>query len=189
MYSIDWKFAAPLIITLLLAFTGYYYTYAKELSFANRKDQLERVDRQLRELYGPLYSLSTAGSRTWKVFRQVYRPNDMSFWDSEPAPTPEEAAAWRLWMTEVFMPLNLDMESLILKHSDLLIESEMPEILLELSAHIAGYKPILKSWAQEDYTQNTSAIDFPYGIDEYAQKNYQILKARQAELLGEFEHK
>ena len=85
------------------------------------------------------------------------------------------------------MPLNLAMEALILKHTDLLVESEMPEILLDLSAHIAGFKPVLKSWEQGDFSKNTSLISFPEGFNQYAEKNYRILKAKQAELLGELE--
>jgi hypothetical protein len=183
---INWNITAPLIISVALALTGYFYTYQKDLYFAKRKDQLERVDRQLKELYGPLYSLSTAGTRIWTRFRQEYRSGS-GFWSTNPPPTKHEAEVWRLWMKEVFMPLNLEMEALILNHSDLLVESEMPEVLLELSAHIAGYKPVLKSWDAGNYSEHLSLIDFPKGLDQYAEQNYRMLKAKQAKLLGELE--
>src|SRR5262245_45094456 len=97
---LDWKVAAPLIITVLMALSGYYYTYQKDLSFAKRKDQLERVDRQLSELYGPLYASSSAGNRIRIRFRNVYRPN-IQYWRKEHQPTEAEASAWRHWMKAV----------------------------------------------------------------------------------------
>lgn len=184
----NWKVAAPLLVTIVLAFSGYYYTYQKDLTLANRKAQLERVDRQLRELYGPLYALSNASTRTWKEFRSVYRPR-RGYWGTNPPPTKEEATVWRLWMTEVFMPLNLEMEALILRRADLLVESEMPMVLLDLSAHIAGYKPVLKSWDRGDFSHNVSLINFPGDLAKYAEDSYRALKAKQARLLGELELK
>ena len=121
-------------------------------------------------------------------FRKVYRPTG-SYWGAEPLPSKEEAEAWRLWMREVFMPLNLEMEALILKHSDLLAEAEMPKILLDLSAHIAGYKPVLKSWERGDVSRNVSLINFPEGLAKYAGDNYRRLKAKQAMLPGELDRK
>lgn len=184
----DWKVAAPLLVTVIVAFSGYYYTYSNSVSLENRKAQLERVDRQLRELYGPLYALSNASGQTWTKFLNVYRPMG-DYWGTNPPPTKEEAEAWRLWMKEVFMPLNLEMETLILKHSDLLVEAEMPKVLLELSAHIAGYKPVMKSWERGDVSRNLSLINFPDGLSRYAEENYRRLKEKQARLLGELDRK
>lgn len=184
----NWNVAAPLLVTIILAFTGYYYTYHHDLTLANRKAQLERVDHQLKDLYGPLYALSSANTRTWDEFREQYRPGK-PFWDKNPPPTQEEAAAWRLWIKEVFMPLNLEMESLLLRHADLLVESEVPKVLLDLSAHIAGYKPVLKSWDQGDFRKNVSLFNFPDDLAKYAEASYRSLKAKQAKLLGELELK
>jgi len=118
-------------------------------------------------------------------FRKEYRPYVHGYWGTNPPPTREEAEAWRLWIKEVFMPLNLEMEALILKHSDLLVEAEMPKVLLDLSAHTAGYKPILKSWERGDFSRNVSLIDFPRDLITYAETNYRFLKKKQRELLKE----
>ncbi len=174
-------------MTISLALLGYLYTYWKELAFAHHKDQLERVDRQLRELYGPLYALASTNNRTYNQFRQKYRHDQPDYWEAMPPPTDEEARAWRLWMQEVFMKQNLAMEEMITKHSDLLVESEMPEVLLALSAHVAGYKPVLKLWEQGDFSQNTSILNFPKELTTYAEKSYTLLKNKQLRLLGELE--
>ena len=47
-------------VTILLAFTGYLATYFNNLRLAQRNQRLERVSRQLGELYGPLYGLTDA---------------------------------------------------------------------------------------------------------------------------------
>ena len=185
---VDWKVVAPLLVTIVVAFSGYYYSYTNNVALENRKAQLERVDRQLKELYGPLYALANASGETWTEFRKVYRPTG-PYWGSDPSPSKEEAEAWRLWTKEVFMPLNLEMEALVLKHSDLLAEAEMPKILLELSAHIAGYKPVLKAWERGDVSRNVSLINFPDGLTRYAEDNFRRLKAKQAMLLGELDRK
>lgn len=156
----------------------------------NRKDQLERVNAQLRDLYGPLYALSVASEQTWTEFFKIYSPNPTGYW---PVSNQRQAERWRLWMKEVFMPLNLQMEALVLKHSDLLVDQEMPKVLLDLSAHIEGYKAIMKEWdskEQESLMQkeaNLSIINYPLGLSEYASKHYLELKRKQSELLGALE--
>jgi len=87
------------------------------------------------------------------------------------------------------MPLNLEMEERILNHSDLLEDLEMPEVLLKLMAHIAAYKPVLKSWERGDFSQNSSLLRFPDELKDYAMDNYSRLKKKQAVLLGELERR
>ena len=52
-------------VTLLVAFSGYVAKYINDLRIAQRKDKLERVNQQLRDLYGPLFSLIKASTITW----------------------------------------------------------------------------------------------------------------------------
>src|SRR5262245_313463 len=40
-----------------------------DLVAARRKDRLERVNQQLKLLYGPLYALNQAGNLAWMAFR------------------------------------------------------------------------------------------------------------------------
>ena len=105
----DWKTLATLLVTVALAFAGYVVTYRNSVKLSQRNERLDRIDRQLRELYGPLFALVSASGEAWSGFRRIYRPGISSYWRSEPAPTEQEAAAWRLWMVEVFMPLNTRM--------------------------------------------------------------------------------
>jgi hypothetical protein len=180
----DWKTFATLTVSVVLAFVGYWATYWNNLRISQRKDKLDRVNRQLKELYGPLFALGHASEVAWKKFRGRYRP-DGAFWGGpDDQPTKEEAVAWRLWMTEVFIPIIFKMEELILANSDLIDEPEMPAPFIALCAHIAGYKVVTKKWAGGDFTENTSSLNFPTELQGYVECEYKRLKAEQARLIA-----
>jgi hypothetical protein len=111
-------------VSIALAATGYIFTYRNNL----RRDRLDRINSQLSLLYGPLFALARANREAWKAFRQDARPLNKGFTEdfwAEPLPTPEEAVAWRLWVTEVLMPVNLEMKNVIVNHADLLEGDEI----------------------------------------------------------------
>ena len=116
----DWKVAATLAVTAALAFTGYLATYWTNRRLAERATRLERVDLQLRDLCGPLLALVTASARSWEAFRRRYKPEGGSYWDGNVAPIDEKAEAWRSWMQQVFIPLNENLEKLVITKADLL---------------------------------------------------------------------
>jgi len=180
----DAKTLATLAVTVLLALAGYAVTYRNTLRLTKRKERLERVDRQLRELYGPLYALTESADKSWRAFRlQIGRPTG-SFWNATPPPNEHEQAAWRLWMSHVLMPLNAQIESVVVEHADLLEGNEMPGCLLDLLAHIAAYKAVLKSWEAGDYSRHISVIDYPNEVNHYVKREYLKLKALQQSLIG-----
>ena len=177
------------LIGVCIAVIGYVIKYRIDLRLAQRNDRLERINRQLSEFYGPLLALTRSSGQSWQAFRQRYRPpGSESFWKSDPPPTREDAAAWRLWMTTAFMPVHQRMMELVLERADLIEEPEMPPALLDLSAHVNGYQAILKEWetgqisvARED---NISVVNFPgQELAEYAATAFSRLKAEQAALL------
>ena len=181
----DWSTAAPIAVSILLAVAGYLATYLYNLKLSQRKDRLDRVNQQLSDFYGPLFALASSGNSAWRAFRGRYRPESRSFWGDEPPPTPEEEAAWRLWMTEVFMPLNLRVVDLITRHADLLDESQMPQVLLDACAHVAAYQAILKRWELGDFSEHVSVINYPgLELQRFAAAGFAKLKTEQIELLG-----
>ena len=168
-----------------VALVGFVVTYAISLRLAVRKDRLYRVDRQLRKLYGPLFSLNRTSAEVYRAFRQEWRKDVQGYWSNPVPPTEEEARAWRLWMVEVFFPLIARMEDLVIQHADLIDETEMPPCLLELVTHVSTYRAVLKAWEQGDFSRHTSMLPYPRAtITEYLERRYAELKARQAELLG-----
>jgi hypothetical protein len=180
----DWKTFATLTVSAVLAFVGYWATYWNNLRMSQRKDKLERINRQLKELYGPLFALGHASEIAWRSFRHRYRPG-RAFWGvPNDAPTEEEAIAWRLWMAEVFIPIIFKMEELILVNSDLIDDPEMPASFIALCAHIAGYKVVTKKWAEGDFSDNISSINFPKEVQGYVEREYKRLKTEQARLIA-----
>ena len=180
----DWKTGITIAVSVLLAACGYIAAYVYNLKLAQRKDRLERVNQQLSDFYGPLFALVSSSQSCWEAFRRRYRPGG-AFWDIDSPPTAEEAAAWRLWMVEVFMPLNVGMADVITQHADLLDQSEMPRVLLDICAHVKAYQPVIKRWELGDFSENTSVIDFPAReVQAFVSEGFRRLKTEQAELLG-----
>ena len=173
-------------VTIFVAILGSVAAYLNSLRIAARKDQLDHVDRQLRKLYGPLFALNHVSNIAWRAFRQKYRPGAESYWRTAPGPTAGEEEAWRLWMATVFMPLILRMEEVILKHSDLIEEQDMPQCFIDLISHISAYKAVLQKWSNGDYSEHVSVLRFPgAALTAYLEPQYRELKLRQTRLRGE----
>jgi hypothetical protein len=181
---------AVALVGVVAAVLGYFVTYWSNHRLAQRNDRLERINRQLSEFYGPLLALTRSSGQSWQAFRQRYRPpGSESFWKSDPPPTKEDAIAWRLWMTTVFVPVHHRMMELVLNRADLIEEPEMPSCLLTLCAHVNGYQAILKEWETGEISiereDNISIVNFPgQELAEYAATAFGRLKAEQADLLG-----
>jgi hypothetical protein len=181
--------AIAILVTVLLALTGYAARYVNDLRLAQRKDRLERVNRQLSELYGPLLALHAANERLWQEFRARYRPQG-PFWAPADPPGATETDAWRLWMTTVFMPLNREMQNVVVRNADLLRESEgIPSCLLDLCAHVAGYETVAERWRigkfdPVDMDLNVSVVNYPQvALTAYVEGAFRELKAEQTRLL------
>ncbi|WKZ46770.1 MAG: hypothetical protein QY306_13220 [Anaerolineales bacterium] len=179
----DTNIVITTVITVFLAFVGYLATYLNNLRLSQRSEKLDRVNRQLSELYGPLFALTHASDIAWRGFRSVNRPGQPYYFGTGNAPTEAELTAWRLWMTTVFMPINLRIYEIILSKSDLLIETQMPECLLMFCAHVTAYQAVLKKWESNDFSEHLSVINYPNEIIEYSKKSYQYIKAEQEKLI------
>lgn len=179
----SWEAALAIGVPAVVAIGGFFVAYWNNLRLAARNDRLARLNRQLQELYGPLLALVHAGNRSWDVFRSQHRPSG-SYWGSEPPPNDDEARAWRLWVSTVFMPLNRQMRDVIVAHADLLQEDDVDPCLLDLCAHVAAYEAILKRWEGDDYAEHAPPLAFPRReLSEYASDSFRRLKSRQNALL------
>ncbi|KOV92870.1 hypothetical protein [Streptomyces sp. NRRL B-3648] len=175
------------VVTIGLAFVGYVVTYLNGLRLAQRQERLARVNRQLSDLYGPLFALTEANARTFGAFLERHaRPGGESPFAHESPPTAEELAEWRLWVTTVFLPNIQAMRDLVVTHADLLSEPEMPPLLLRLCAHVSGYEITAARWAQGQHDRHLSVVPFPSEeLAAYARQGFSALKKEQARLLGQ----
>ncbi len=177
------KFIITTITTVLLVFIGYFLKYFNDLKIARRKDKLNRINRQLKELYGPLLTLTSSSNATWKEFRKKYRKDTEGYFDEKNPPTEEEKEIWRNWISSVFYPNTEKIFNLIIKNGDLIIENEFPKPLKKLCSHFESYKPVINKWGREDYSEHISLIKYPFEIDKYALYGYQLLKTEQQKLI------
>ncbi|WP_346045764.1 hypothetical protein [Actinomadura chokoriensis] len=173
-------------VAIGLAFVGYVATYLNGLRLAQRQERLARVNRQLSDFYGPLLALTRANERIFGAFVERHaRPGGVSVFQDATPPTEEELREWRLWVTAVFLPNIRAMRDLVVGHADLLVEAEMPPLLLDLCAHVSGYEITAARWAEGDYGDHLSVVHFPAeAIGDYARQHFAALKAEQASLLG-----
>lgn len=178
----EWLPVIAVTITGAFALIGYAVTYRNNLKIEQIKGRLDRVNRQLGELYGPLLALVSGGSQARAAFLKRYRPGKRGFWVE--APSEEEAEVWRLWMKEVFMPLNLEIERIIVQNADLLDTDHMPQPFLSLVAHVEAYRTVLKRWEQNDFSEHLSLLPFPKGLRIHVEDEFSRLKRLQGELLG-----
>jgi len=182
----DLTTAVTISVSVLLAVGGYVATYAYNLKLAQRKDRLDRVNAQLSDFYGPLLALVSAGESSFDAFRQKHRPDKPWIFGRGETPTEQKSATWRLWMVEVFMPLNVAIVDVITKHADLLDESDMPKPLLDACSHVAAYRAVIKQWEQGDFSELTSVINFPSpDLFLFASEGFTRLKGEQQRLLGQ----
>ncbi|MFF8439393.1 hypothetical protein ACF07U_00750 [Streptomyces californicus] len=65
-----------LVVTITLALIGYVAAYLNGLRLAQRGERLARINRQLSDLYGPLFALTEANSRAFEAFAEHHlRPD------------------------------------------------------------------------------------------------------------------
>jgi hypothetical protein len=132
-----------------------WINYNNSIRLARRNEQLNRINKQLGELYGPLYALRKAAQAAYEAFRSKYRVGKPYFDINDP-PNNEELEVWRLWMKTVFMPINTKMYELILSKSDLLIEVNFPDSFIILCSHITSYLPVIEKWNKNDFSEHYS---------------------------------
>jgi hypothetical protein len=179
--------AKTVAFAILSGVVGFIAKAIYDLWAARRKDRLDRVNQQLRQLYGPLYAINQAGHHAWVAFRTTVRPGG-SFFGREPPPSKAELEAWRIWMQTVFRPNHEEMLAIITKNSDLLIEPDLPRPLQLFCAHVASYKAVFARWDKGDYSQNVAVLNYPAEeLGQYLERSFKVLKARQAKLLGKDE--
>jgi hypothetical protein len=84
------------------------------------------------------------------------------------------------------MPLNVQMESLIVTKADLLMSDRMPDCLLDLVAHVASYRGVIALWDEGHFSEHKAPINFPReAVTSYAARCFEQLKREQQdELIG-----
>jgi hypothetical protein len=97
----------------------------------------------------------------------------------------EDRTLWMAWMRAVFMPLNRRSVELITNKAHLILGDQIPQCLLDLCAHSAGYDVVLTRWDSGDYSTLLSVIDHPREpYLAYVTESFLYLKQKQQRLLA-----
>jgi len=182
----------PLGAPILIAVGGWIFTYMNMRAHTARVARLDRVNQQLRQLYGPLNALLESSDAAWNAFTSAYWPahGQPGYFAKGFETTDEEKARWRLWMREVFHPTNAKMEDVITRNLDLVDGGEMPKAFVDALAHISAYHAVLRKWDAGDYSEHTSVINFPSAALKAAVKpTYERLLREQAYLISSTQRK
>lgn len=174
-----------IIVTISLAFLGYMVTYWNNLENSKRQARLNLIDKRMSEFYGPLFISTQASRKAFKAMIQQLGPKSEEMLKSGKGEQ-ELLRKWRIWLENVFMPINREIEKLIVNKAYLIQEEEMPTCMLDFITHVSAYKAGLSAWKEGEPLDIDSIIDYPKELDIYASKSYKNLKIEQLSLIGYF---
>lgn len=166
--------------------TGYLFTFYNAKKADERKAQIQRVNDQVRLLYGPLLACVHASRAAYAAMVRQHSPDgtlEGFLTAMRRDPRGHEASAYRHWMKDVMQPLNERAADIIVDHVNLLESAEIDPRLLQLVAHVSAYKVIIARW-DKGAVGEWSAISYPNTLLDYVRAEFQRLKRRQADLLG-----
>ena len=181
-----WRMAVWLtgIVSLVVAFVAASLAYWNNRRISAYQGQLERVNKQLEELYGPLLALSSSNTAAWREFVRRFRPGKAHVFDGSEV-SDQDRKTWILWMNSVFLPSNRRSAELITTKAHLMVDDAVPQCLLDFCAHVAGYEVTAKRWEQGDYTVLSSVINHPGSeYNRHIQQRFLELKQLQQRLLA-----
>ncbi|EFN59926.1 hypothetical protein CHLNCDRAFT_49364 [Chlorella variabilis] len=148
---------------LLPAFLGWLFTYYNSKKTDERKAQIDRINDQVRLLYGPLLACVHASRSAYAAMVRQHSPDGTvhGFVQAVQAhPEGAEGEAYRRWMRVVLQPLNERAADTVVNHVDLLRTPYIDPLLLQLVAHVSANKVILRRW-EEGSVREWSAISYP----------------------------
>jgi hypothetical protein len=162
--------------SVMVAVLVFVLSQRGQLRAERRQARLARVNSQLRDLYGPLYALVDVNERIWEALPTAGLPAREQ---REPGTQWEP---WRDWVTHCLMPANIRMRDLILRHGDLLIETDFPQPLRDFCAHVTSYEVLLSTDAE---ARGHALIRHPgSAYTDYVRESFARLKAEQTRLLS-----
>ncbi|GAA5006826.1 hypothetical protein [Kitasatospora paranensis] len=167
--------------SILIAVLAYALNQRGETTRTKRQAHLDRLNSQLRDLYGPLLVLVESNERTWDAFRQQHLPPAEERLRGGQL-TEEQDRLWRCWALTVFVPTARRIRDIIVDHGHLFIEDQMPQVVLSFCAHVASYEVTVAEW--EAGGEANVLVRHPgEGFAAYVRESYRSLKEAQAGVL------
>jgi len=176
-----------IVLTIATAVAGFVVSLLQD----QRKREIDFVDLQIERLYGPLFALSTATLRAKNDLIAKRRPGTKDYFDKDHPPSKADVQLFRLWMRNVFQPMNLEMETAITRNAQLIQGGHIYPVLEEFIMHVESYKATMANWKDTDAednprflegAENKATRDFPDGFDNCVRQRYDAMLARRDHL-------
>jgi hypothetical protein len=194
----EWIALISILGTISAGFGSLFWQTRAKRGDDKHAAQLDRLNRQLSQLYGPLYALYEAGERNWMLFvarfshdgrpwaERTFLPSGS---DKFPPPEADRMVEYRRRMEQLFMPTNSQMEQLIVQHADLVVGTRMPDEFSDFLAHVAAAKLLMHRWkndaalSPERWEQHGVEYPHPWALKHLIRGSFEALKSTQQELL------
>ena len=171
-------------VTVALTTAAWVVTHRQKLTYDARAERLRLLDRRINEFYGPLSVTAKVNKRMLDALLAQRRVQGTPFLNADAPRSPADVSTWRLWVETNFMPANQRLVDLVEKNAHLIREDKVPQCLLDLAAHVAGYRIVLERWKREDFSESFSPFPYPNDLLAYAEASYAALKDEQLRLIG-----
>lgn len=141
------------IITMLGWFANYYLARKKETEAHQREKSQQHLERQIEELYGPLWGLIQQSKVVYDVACQrlpsINGNIDPGKFDKQ------ESEIWNYWKDTFFLPINIQIAELLRTKVYLIESSEIPASFRDFLIHQAQFEVLHRLWKDKriDSTQ------------------------------------
>lgn len=193
----DATIAAAVIAAAISAIgwlVNYSFTSREERNrrrFETREEQLRRsfeaqlshVNKQLEQLYGPLFFLIHESDVSWSSLLEHFGRNHP--FEAGRQMSEADMATWRFWVENDLMPRNAEIQSLLSTKSHLIEGPEMPQSYIDFIEHhnhwVVNHRRLKQEGASYPWR---SKRNWPDLFGEEVKGTYKSLKRKQAELSG-----
>ena len=175
----------------------------KELLQELRERELQFLDRQLRDLWGPLYATCSQSRVIYQAFKEsahvlLGRADDVPRWTAkkllqEGFATSGLIQLHRTWICTIMLPQWTHMEHCIRNGGDLLVGSQYPTEFGDVLTHIFSWRLLVATWEGTDtgdkgertYERNFAPIRYPTRYQQYLERTFGALQDRKRALLAQ----
>lgn len=162
--------------SVLVAVLAYVLNQRGQIRQEGRQARLARVSSQVRDLYGPLNAMVDINEQIWEALRNSELPPQ-----AERSPD-AGMESWRRWRDGALMPANRRMRDLIVENADLLVETEVPQVLRDFCAHVTSAEIVLA--AETEGRSERPLIQHPgAAYVDYIHQTFVALKVEQQQLM------
>lgn len=146
--------------------------------------QLEFIQKQLEELYGPLEFLLVEGEGTFAVLLSQLGRNYV--FDAKDQISGSDLKTWLFWAESDLMPRNRQIRELLATKAHLIDGGELPQSYTAFLLHHSSWEIAHKRWKDESVSYSWhSHTNWPRGFAEDVRSSFSRLKQRHASLLGQ----